>query len=305
MTTPALLLRALRGALPLLTLAGLLAACAPEADTPAGTPDGAEGRAFTGNVGIQLYSFRNELQHDVPGTLARVRDMGFTDVEVFSFHGQSADSFKQMLDGLGLRGAGLMVGYERLRDSLDAVVRDAKTLGAAYVSTAWIPHESPFDRADAEQAAADFNAWGARIRDEGMRFAYHIHGYEFHPAGGDSTLFDVLAAQTDPDDVFFEMDVFWTVHPGQDPVALLRRYPDRFRLMHLKDMQHGTPTGVLAGSAPDSTNVPLGTGMIDYAALLRAAQEIGNVDYYFIEDEHEAAMEQVPVSLAYLRELRL
>jgi sugar phosphate isomerase/epimerase len=297
------LLRAAGSLLPLLAVAVLLAACVKD-ETPAGT-DAAQGTAFAGNVGVQLYTFRNELAEDVPGTLARVQAMGLRDVEVFSFYGRTAADFKQLLDQHGLNPVSNMAGYERLRDSLDAVIADTKALGARYVVTSWIPHEDPFTREQALAAAADFNAWGARLKAEGLQFGYHLHGYEFQPAGPDSTLFDVLAAATDPQNVAFEMDVFWTVHPGQDPVALLQRYPDRFRLMHVKDMAKGTPTGILTGNAPDSTNVPVGTGMIDYAALLREAERIGNIDYYFIEDEHEAAMEQVPVSLAYLRNLKL
>ena len=298
------LLRSAWSLLPLLAVAGLSAGCT---DEPSDAPRAAatDGAAFDGNVGIQLYSFRNELAQDVPGTLAQVRAMGLTDVEVFSFNDRPAAEYKRLLDEHGLNPVSLMVDYNRLRDSLDAVARDAAVLGVKYVVTAWIPHEGAFSRADAERAAADFNAWGERLSADGFQFGYHLHGYEFHPAGADSTLFDVLVAATDPQHVVYEMDVFWTVHPGQDPVALLQRYPDRFRLMHVKDMQHGTPTGVLTGSAPDSTNVPLGTGMIDYVTLLREAERIGNIDYYFIEDEHEHAMEQVPVSLEYLRTLQL
>lgn len=251
-------------------------------------------------LGVQLYSFRNQMREDVRGTLAAVREMGFSEVEAAGYQWESADQFRALLDEAGLKCISLFAGYEQLRDDFESVVGEAKTLGAHYVIVAWIPHGEEFSLEDLDRAVDHFNEWGRRLSQEGLRFAYHAHGYEFR-SHEDGTLFDRLMAGTDPRHVALQMDVFWVVHPGQDPVELLRRYGDRVELMHLKDMAKGVQ-GDLTGRADVETNVTLGTGQIDFPAIVRAAREAG-VRYLFIEDESSRVMEQVPQSLAYMTEL--
>jgi sugar phosphate isomerase/epimerase len=111
-----------------------------------------------------------------------------------------------------------------------------------------------------------------------------------------------MVKNTDKRYVNFEMDVFWVKHPGQDPVALLNKYPDRFLMLHLKDRRHGTE-GNQAGHAPDETNVVLGQGDVGIAEVMKAAKKIG-VKHYFIEDESEYSVEQIPQSLKYLKSLK-
>jgi sugar phosphate isomerase/epimerase len=111
-----------------------------------------------------------------------------------------------------------------------------------------------------------------------------------------------LVAETKPEFVSFEMDIFWTVHPGQDPVKLLQKYPNRWVLMHVKDMRKGTKTGLLTGSEDVRNDVPLGSGQIDLPATLRAAQQVG-VKHFFIEDESPISTQQIPQSLRYLESL--
>jgi len=113
------------------------------------------------------------------------------------------------------------------------------------------------------------------------------------------TLFDVLLDETSPELVTFEMDVFWLLHGGADPVRYLESYPHRFKLMHLKDMAKGSATGILTGRAPDETSVALGTGMVDWSRVLEAARKAGVREYY-IEDESPAAPQQVPITIRYL-----
>ncbi|PYV37968.1 MAG: sugar phosphate isomerase, partial [Acidobacteria bacterium] len=117
------------------------------------------------------------------------------------------------------------------------------------------------------------------------------------------TLFDLMMAETKPEWVRYEMDVFWIVHPGQDPVKLLEKYGSRFELMHVKDMKKGTPTGFLTGQSDVSNDVALGTGVMEWAAILKAARKAG-VKWYFIEDESPASVEQIPQSLRYLERLK-
>ena len=145
------------------------------------------------------------------------------------------------------------------------------------------------------------NRWGLSLKQAGLEFCYHPHGYEFRPSP-EGTLFDLLAAKTDPAVVNFQMDVFWIAWPGQDPVKLLRTYPMRFPLMHLKDLRRGSKLGDLSGHAPEEASVPLGTGMLDFHAILHEARRIG-VKRYYIEDEAPEAVSNIPISLKYLRSL--
>ena len=126
------------------------------------------------------------------------------------------------------------------------------------------------------------------------------YGEQGHPPG---PLFDLLLAETKPNFVRYEMDVFWIVHPGQDPVKLLRKYGKRFELMHVKDMKKGTPTGLLTGHSEVTNDVALGTGIMDWPAILRAAKKAG-VKWYFIEDESPTSVEQIPRSLRFLEQVK-
>lgn len=260
---------------------------------------------FQGPLGVQLYSFREAFKTDVPGTLARVRALGVRDVELAGTYGMSAEAFRRALDSAGLNATSMHAGYERLRDSLPAVLAEAKALGVKYVGTAWIPHpDGPITVQLARQAAADFDRWGKAARADGLQFFYHVHGYEFKPGAAGVLPMDVLMQQTDSNAVKFEMDVFWASLPGNDPAALLRKYPGRWKLMHIKDMKKGVATGVHTGSAnPDSTEVPTGTGQTDYRAVLRAAKEVG-VEKYYLEDETARPFETVPLSIRWLETVR-
>jgi sugar phosphate isomerase/epimerase len=281
-----------------------------DSSAPVATADSGEFRFtgdFVGPLGVQLYSFRDAFRTDsnVAGTLARVRALGFREVELAGTYGLSAQAFRQLLDGADLRATSMHAGYERLRDSLPAVLAEAKTLGVQYVGTAWIPHpDGPITAALARKAAADFNQMGKGARAEGLQFFYHIHGYEFQPGADGVTPLDVLMKETDPEAVKYEMDVFWTALPGTDPAAILRQYPGRWRLMHLKDMKQGFARGTHTGTAnPDSSEVPVGSGQIDYRAVLRAAKEAG-VERYYLEDETAQPFATIPVSTRWLETVK-
>lgn len=258
--------------------------------------------SFSGPLGLQLYSVRHAMEEDVTGTLSWVRSVGFQEVELAGTYGLTPEQFRHELDEAGLDATAMHSSYERFRDSLDVVLDEAEVLGAEYVGIAWIPHDGAFTVEQARQSAADFNEWGEAASERGLQFFYHNHGYEFQPADDGTIPFDVLLEETDPDDVKYEIDVFWTVHPGVDPAELMRRYPDRWALMHIKDMREGTPTGDFSGGAPPETNVPVGTGQIDWEDVLSAAEEVG-LAHYYIEDESPDPMGNIPLSINYLEEL--
>ena len=260
------------------------------------------GASFKGPIGLQLYSLRAQFAKDVPATLDQVRGFGIKYVELAGTYQLPPEKFREQLEAKGLKAVSAHFPFERFRDDLEGVIREAKALGLQYVGCAWIQHQGAFDEKTCRQAIAVFNRAGEALAKQGMKFFYHTHGYEFEPHGG-GTLFDLLMTETKPEFVSCEMDVFWIVHPGQDPVKMLNKYGSRFQLMHVKDMKKGTPTGLLTGSSDVNNDVVLGTGVMDWPAILKAAKKAG-VKWYFIEDESQTSAEQIPQSLQYLERVR-
>ena len=261
------------------------------------------GRCYHGPTGLQLYSLRDmQKAQGVEATLDKAVALGFKYVEVAALGKFSPAEFKAQLDRRGLVPIGRHFPFEQLRDNVEGVARDAKALGLPYVGCAWIPHKDPFTAEQCRKAARVFNKAGAALAKHGIKFYYHDHGYEFQPYE-QGTLFDLLVAETDPKTVFFQMDVLWTVLPGQDPVRLLEKYPNRWLLMHLKDLKKGVPTGSLTGSTAVTNDVTLGSGQVQWPALFCAAYKAG-IKYYFIEDESPAPLKQIPQSLRFLESLQ-
>src|SRR6266540_904882 len=260
------------------------------------------GPGFKGPIGLQLYSLREQFAKDVPATIDQTRGFGFVYVELAGAYNIAPETFKKQLYAKGLKPISGHFPFERFRDNVEEVAREAKALGLEYAGCAWIPHQEPFDEKTAREAIAVFNRAGEALSRHGLKFFYHTHGYEFQPHGN-GTLFDLIMAETKPEFVRYEMDVFWIVHPGQDPVKLLEKYGSRFELMHVKDMKKGVQTGDLTGKSDVNNDVTLGTGMMDWPAILKAAQRAG-VKWYFIEDESSASAQQIPLSLRYLERVK-
>lgn len=252
-------------------------------------------------VGLQLYSLRQHMPKDVPGTLAKIRAMGLREVEGGGDYGLGVAGFMAELKRADLRITSAHFGYADWEKDAAAQVARAAAFGVRYAGCAWIPHKEHFTREDCLRAASDFDSWGRSAKAAGVRFIYHIHGYEFAPSP-EGTLFDTLAKHTDPAHVAFQADVFWVRRGGCDPVALFERYPGRFATTHLKDIAKGTEVCKPDGRAPDETSVPLGEGMIDWPSVLRAAKQAG-VERHYIEDEHPNALAQIPQTLRYLAAL--
>jgi sugar phosphate isomerase/epimerase len=264
------------------------------------------GKLIKQHPGVVSYTFRNEFSKDVPATLDQIRQMGITNIEFSNLFGKTAPELRALLDQRAMRCSSYGVSYDDIQKKPGEVLTNAKTLGATFVRVAWIPHDKvPFDSTLVRQVAAVFNTFGQQAREQGLTFCYHNHGYEFAPHGsGESiqgTLFDELVRLTNPRYVSFEMDIAWTYLPGQDPAALLLKYPKRFRLIHLKDVRQGVPKSNTGQMAP-TNSVALGTGQLDIPGILKAARK-ARVTYLYIEDESPAAPTQVPQSLAFMRGL--
>ncbi len=247
--------------------------------------------------GVVSFSFRNQFSEDITGTLDLIKEMGITNIEFSNLFGITAEEMRQLLDERGMICTSYGVGYNVLLNDTEQVAKDAHTLGAKYVRVASIPHDGLFTLENAQKAVEDFNRAGKFLKEQGIYFCYHNHGFEFEPHE-DGTLFDYLVQNTNPDYVSFQMDLFWTVLPGADPVELLERYPERFRLMHLKDLKKVAEDD-LSGRTERATDVILGTGQVDFPAVLKAGQKT-NIEYYYIEDESPDVVERVPLSREYI-----
>lgn len=250
-------------------------------------------------VGLQLYSLRNQFKVDVSNTLGLINEWGITKIEGGDTYGMSQETFKELLAENNLDVVSVGAGFEDLESNVDKVIANAKAFGAKYVMCAWVPHDdNKWDLEETQHATDVFNKAGKILQENGLTLAYHPHGYEFRPFEN-GTLFDYMAKNAT--DFKFELDVFWAYHGGADPLALMKKYPSKFVLLHLKDLEKGVK-GNNTGHEEDDTNVVLGTGQIDIAGVVAEANKLG-IEYMFIEDESSNVVSQVPLSLEYLDKL--
>ena len=257
-------------------------------------------------IGIQMGSMRELYKQGVPAVLSRIKELGITELEGGAGR-MNRDEFKKLLKEYGLKIVATGTSFEKLSnpDSLQKVITIAKYLGVEQIICYWIPHDGDnFTLNDMKKGVEVFSRAGKVIKENGMTFCYHVHGYEFrqYEGSGNKTLFDYMIENTNPEYVSLQMDVFWIKNPGQDPVVLLKKYPDRWKSLHLKDRRIGTENNV-NGRQDKESNVVLGTGDVGIAEAMKAAMEIG-VKHFFIEDESSRALEQVPLSVTYLKSLK-
>jgi sugar phosphate isomerase/epimerase len=259
-------------------------------------------KSLVSDVGIVSYTYRNSFQKDVAATLDTIKGLGFNHIEFSNLFGKTAEEIRKLLDDRNMTCTSFGVSYDDLVSKIEEVAQKAKTLGSRYVRVAWIPHDTPFTLEHIKKAVEDFNKAGKLLKEQhGLTFCYHNHGYEFQPYEN-GTLFDYLVKNTEPVYVSFEMDILWVAHPGHDPVALLKKYGDRFKLMHVKDLKKGVKSDY-TGKTDVTNDVALGEGQLNIPAVLKAAKKSA-IAYYYIEDESPYISEQVPQSLAYLKNLK-
>lgn len=259
---------------------------------------------FRDHLGLQLWSLREQVKQNLPKALDLTVSYGFKEVETAGTGGLAPAEFARELQARQLVPVSAHVGYEDFRKDAAATIAGAKALGVKFVIVPSLPQRKAGLTVEAAHGiAAEFNTWARLAHAEGLQFGYHPHGFEFVATSDGTTPFDVLMRETDPALVCFEMDVFWVVHAGRDPVKLLREHRGRWRLLHVKDMRRGAVIGLSTGMAPPTDKVAVGDGQIDWPGVLRVAAEVG-IEHYFLEDECTEPFKTIPASLRYLRALK-
>jgi sugar phosphate isomerase/epimerase len=242
-------------------------------------------------ISLQLYTVREHTASDMPATLRRLAEIGYTAVEFAGYGGLSPRDVRAILDDLGLRASGAHVPLDSWETDPEAVISDMHALDSAHAIVPIIPPERRDEEAVA-RLAESFNRWGELCRSEGVTFSYHNHAFEFAPSGG-TTMWDALLGQTDPGLVHLELDLYWVRHGGADPETVLRDLGDRISLVHLKDM----------AADEQRSDLPVGEGTMPWQGLLRAADDAG-VEWYIAEqDNPRDAFEDVQSSLRYMQEM--
>ena len=243
--------------------------------------------------GVQLYTVRSLMERDVAGTLAAVAETGYREVETAGLFGMTPAAFRVSLDSAGLVSPAAHTPIEALRQSLDASLDSARTLGQEWVVVPWLA-EGERTPDGYRRVAAELNRFGAAARERGLRVGYHNHDFEFEELPGGARGYDILLAETDPALVDIELDLFWAVKAGQDPVALFERAPGRFPLCHVKDM---------ADRGGTEAQVPVVAGEIDFGRIFAHADEAG-LRHYFVEEDNPAdPLQSIRSSYAHLQQL--
>jgi sugar phosphate isomerase/epimerase len=295
---------------PICVAALLLSGCSGDPAPPAAEAPAPAAAAASATdeckLGVQLYSFRNELDRDLPGTLARIAELGIPCVETYSLHGLSAEDLRAEFDKAGLKVVSAHVPYAALTNPQE-VVGIAQALGAKQVGVAWVKESENdvVDEARLTTTAQRLNGLCDVASAAGIKVFYHTHGYEFHEGDPDAQMFDRFVQALDPNCVALQLDVYWAAFAGQDPAALLDRYGDRTLSLHVKDMATSVTTAPLDGSnwrgLGDESFAVVGEGKLEWAKLLDAARG-ASVRWYILEDETTRPFENVAASLAYLRQ---
>ena len=268
--------------------------------------------------GIQLYSVRDYMTKDVPGTLKQLREIGFVEVETAGFGTYSARQFRQYLDDAGLKAPSAHLQFTPIKFA--PAFEDANTLGARFAvssslatainppSTAGLapgqrPKMAPLGLEGFERLATAMNDLGRKAKAAGLQYAYHNHNYEFERLPDGRFGYDVLVNNTDHNLVKFEVDCGWMCAAGADPIAYMTKYPGRIKMLHVKEFKAmNAPSTSLSGpTRPQGTD--LGQGFIDYKPIFAEGRKAG-IEHAFSEQEAPfpvSQMESAKAAYAFLR----
>ncbi|WP_316804976.1 sugar phosphate isomerase/epimerase [Pedobacter nototheniae] len=256
----------------------------------------------TKNVGLQLYSLRDELPKDVKGIIEKVAQAGYQEVETYGFsNGKfwnlTPKEFKALLDANGLKAPSGHYGMDEFSktgktDKLKADIESSAAIGGQYFTIAGAHVDMSKGLDGFKKTANDFNKVAEIAKAAGLKFAYHNHDFEFKKID-DTTGYDVYLSETDKNLVNFEMDLYWVVRSGNDPLALFKKYPGRFPMWHVKDMDKTNP----------ALNAEVGTGSIDFKTIF-AETQLSGMEHFFVEHETNYKpnpMGSVAASCAYIK----
>ena len=255
-------------------------------------------------VGVQLYTVRDLMKDDFEGTIAKVAQIGYKEVEFAGYFGRTADQVKAVLEKNGLKAPSTHVQYDELDDKFPSVIEFSKKIGLDYIICPWIPEDLRKSPDIWKQAADKFNKCGEQSKKAGMQFGYHNHWFEFLPTNG-KLPYDELLRLCDASLVKMEIDLCWITTTGTDPVKYFEKYPGRFPLVHVKDVK--TMPKITSGGAQnfgdtvDLTEV--GSGVIDWKRIFAHADKAG-IKHYIVEHDHpKQPIESIKTSYEYLSKL--
>jgi sugar phosphate isomerase/epimerase len=251
-------------------------------------------------IGLQLYSVRQMLAKDFDGTLRKIKAAGYTEVEAAGYYDRTAADFRQAMDQAGLRCISTHHPLDMMHARCDELIEYGHALGLDYIVSPSAMHRDPAAKGpltldDWRWSASELNRIGEKVKAAGMTFGYHNHTPEFDNEGG-VVFFDELLRLTDPNLVVFEMDCGWVYTAGRNPAEYLSKTPERFPLLHIKDM--------VKGADGEFHSPQMGHGKVDNRAILRAAT---GLKHYFIEQEDYDMdpFEELRLDAEYMRKLKL
>jgi sugar phosphate isomerase/epimerase len=241
-------------------------------------------------IGLQLYTIRDAMAADVPGSLKKVADIGYTYLELAGyadgkFYGYEPAEFKKLVADLGMEILSSHTQVEAQGITLDnakKMAEDHAKLGVKYCLQPWVVPEARTTIASYQKMVADWNIVGGIMKQNGIQFGYHNHNFEFATVEGKIPYFDVFMVECDKDLVTMEIDLFWTTKAGQNPVEIFKKYPGRFQLFHMKDMFTKEAPFYTTEGVTDFA--PVGAGVINFREIL-AAKDIAGMKYMVVEQD--------------------
>lgn len=262
-------------------------------------------------IGVQLYTVRDLMKDDFEGTIAKVAQIGYREVEFADYFGHAPKEIRAILDRNGLTAPGEHVGYDVVDKKWPKTLEAAHIVGHRYIVCPSVPRMLQNQADGWKRVAEAFNKAGEVSQKAGIQFAYHNHAFEFEPSEilGGKLPYDVLLEQTDAKLVKMEMDLCWITVGGQDPLKYFERYPGRFPLVHVKDWTKRGPAGNDYGDAARQAArqghmADVGQGEIDWKRIFAKSDRAG-IKHYFVEnDRPKAPWEDLRISYEYLAKLR-
>lgn len=254
---------------------------------------------FSQEIAIQTYSLRNQLPQDPVKYYKMIADWGIYAIEGGGQYGLSDVEYERLFAENRLRIVGVGADYNQLLRDPAPIIEEAKKQNVKYATCYWIPHqEGPISLDEIKVATALFNEVGKAFQAEGITLLYHPHGYEFAPAGKGVVMDWML---DNSENFGFNMDVYWVKMGGGDPLKIMKKHKGKFPMLHLKDRKIGTPNSE-DGHGDVETNVVLGTGDVGIEKIIKEAQKQGT-EYLVIEDESSRSVEQIPLSVAFIKKV--